>query len=142
MQYNRLVVSICLAIGIGIAQLFLLAYALAYFTAHVPVSSWFLSIGLKGNAFYVATFVFATICNLLLCVPGALALLALRPRRLGLYTIGAVLPGFLWQSRALLGDPMLVLQYASFFLPGMALALLALPITLLLCDRMLNRHAA
>ena len=70
------------------------------------------------------------VMNVLLCLPAAWAILKLRPGRLALYLLVAVVPGFMWQYQNLWMAPSQVDDWLVF-LPGAILAALMLPASVL-----------
>ena len=78
-----------------------------------------------------------TFLNIMLCLPAALALCLLQPRKLLLYTALAVLPCFVWQYRLFITDTTLFMQWRSFIYGALSV-LLTLPITVLIVHFGLN----
>ena len=127
MKTGNLPFAFAAAIAIGVAQTFLLLYCWAYIAMYTPIPRWLLSLGMRGTAFYALVFVIDFLTGVVLCLPAALALRQLRPRRLPAYLIAAVLPGFLWQYRLLFQDPSAFREFGQL-IPGILSALLVLPI--------------
>src|SRR5690606_1812557 len=75
--------------------------------------------------------------NVVLCAPAAYLLCKLRPAKLWVYLAAALLPGFLWQYRLVLGDIALLRNW-QMFLPGALLAVLPLPATALIIRRLVG----
>lgn len=141
MHRSSFFISLGLAVLIGVAQLYFIGYCLAYLTAYVPAASWLHSIGLRGPLLYGVVLVFEALLNLVLCVPGAFALYLLKPRRTYVYVLAAVLPAFVWQFLDVFRNTA-GLSYWEFYLPGAALALFALPVTVYIFGRVVGERVA
>ena len=124
-------VPIATSVLIGIAQTVLLLYCWTYIAAFSPVPRWFLDLGLRGVPFRLALGALDFLVNVVLCLPAAFALSRLRPRKLPLYLVAAVAPGFLWQYRVVFRH-ITIDQGVVQFIPGMLAALLMLPVAALL----------
>jgi len=134
MRTDNLPFAIAAAVAIGVAQTFLLLYCWAYIAAYTPIPHWFLSLGIRGTLFYALLFVIDFLTSVVLCLPAALAIHQLRPRKMSAYLIAAVVPGFLWQYRLFFQDPAAFREFGPF-IPGILSALLVLPAAVAVLSR-------
>lgn len=134
MKLQTLTTSIPAALLIGIAQTYLLVLCWAYIAMHTPLPQWLVGQGVTGTAFRGALFAADFIVSVLLSLPAAFLLCKLRPRKLALYLVLAVLPGFLWQYRTVLGDGTSLRDWA-LYLPGAFSALFMLPVAAFIMRR-------
>ena len=134
MKLQTLPVSVSLAALIGAVHTYLAIWAWAYIGLYTPLPHWLASHGVTGASFQGVLFPADFLTNMLLCIPAAYLLCKLRPAQLWLYLVAALLPGFLWQYRLVLGD-ITLLQSWQMFLPGALLAVLPLPATALIIRR-------
>jgi hypothetical protein len=126
--------SIALAVLIGVFHTYLLIWAWVYIGLITPLPRWLVSHGITGASYHAALFPADFLTNMLLCIPAAYLLCKLRPYRLWLYLLLAVIPGFLWQYRLFLADIALFNDWQTY-LSGALLASLPLPATALLVRR-------
>ena len=140
MKPDNLTLSIFLAFVIGIVQMFVLLYFWVGMTLYVQHVPWLLAHGVHGAWLKACLFVFDNTVNLALCMPAAIALCTLRPRKLWLYLILAIVPGFLWNSRLLLTDTSW-LSHWTIFVPGVLMELLTLPVAVLVARSFAARRA-
>ena len=119
---------------IGIAQTFFLLYCWAYIAAYTPLPRWLMSVGAHGSLLHTVLFVLDFLIGVALCIPAALALRQLRPCKLPIYLLAAVIPGFLWQYRLFFQDPSTFHEFGQF-VPGILSALLVLPVAVVLLSR-------
>ncbi|MBS0579297.1 MAG: hypothetical protein JSR36_08555 [Proteobacteria bacterium] len=124
---ERFWISLAVAILLGILQTYLLLLIWGYISAYTPVPKWLLTHGLKGRTLHSIVFLVDLATSLVLCLPLAYALCTLRPTRLPVYLLAALLPGFIWQYRLFLTDASL-LHDVTTFVPGVVLWLLPLPL--------------
>jgi hypothetical protein len=141
MKSENLALSLAAALVIGIAQMFVLIYFWAYLTLYVQYVPWLVSHGITGTSLRVLLHTFDTTVNLLLCLPAAFALCALRPRSLPAYLAVAVIPGFIWQYRLFFSEPILFEDW-TIFIPGALSAALTLPVAVLVARFLASRRAA
>jgi len=95
MKLPRLATSIAAALLIGIVQTYLLVLCWAYIAMYTPLPQWLLGQGVSGPAFRAVVFATDFVISVLLSVPAAFLLCKLRPRKLFVYLVLAVIPGFL-----------------------------------------------
>jgi len=131
MKLPRLAISIATALLIGIVQTYLLVLCWAYIAVYTPLPQWLLGQGVSGRAFRAVVFATDFVISVLLSVPAAFLLCKLRPRKLFVYLVLAVIPGFLWQYSNVLGDATLLRDW-PLYLPGALSALLMLPVAVLI----------
>ena len=105
MKTGNLPFGIAAAVAIGIAQTLLMLYCWAYIAAYTPLPHWLLSLGIHGTFFYTLVFIADFLTSVVLCLPAAAVLRQLRPKRLPIYLVAAVIPGVLWQYRLVFQDP-------------------------------------
>ena len=123
---SRQIVSSFFATLLGLAQGFLFTYCWAYIAAYTPLPLWVHNHGLHGVAARAVIFPIDFLTSVVLSLPAALLLITLRPAKLRLYLVLAVVPSFLLLNYRLVGNP-----YSSQFFWSFALGwlpeLLALP---------------
>jgi len=134
MKLQAILVSTAIAALIGAAHTYLIVWVWAYIVQYTPLPNWLVSNGLTSTAFKAVLFPTDFLINMVLCLPAACILCKLRPAKLWIYLVAALLPGFLWQYRLVLTD-MALLQDWLMFVPGMLLAALPLPATALIIRR-------
>ncbi|MGH8155778.1 MAG: hypothetical protein ACREP0_11190 [Rhodanobacteraceae bacterium] len=76
------------------------------------------------------------IVNVALCLPAACVLCRLRPRRLALYLVAAILPGFVWEYRPVFTH---FSDYPGAFVPGMIMTIFMLPVATLVVALLARR---
>jgi len=91
---NRSSMSLVAAALLGIAQMYLLTILWGYISAYTPLPRWLLTLGLKGTAFHAVVFLSDSLLNVIFCLPAAYGICRLRPPRLPVYLILAIVPGF------------------------------------------------
>jgi hypothetical protein len=139
---SRFSISLVAAALLGIVQMYLLTFLWGYISAYTPLPRWLLTLGLKGTALHIAVFLSDSLLNVIFCLPAAYAICRLKPPRLPVYLILAIVPGFIWQYRLFFTDTSLLKDWA-IFVPGVLLALVPLPLAALLLRRVLvqqSRH--
>jgi hypothetical protein len=127
---DNLPLSLVAAFLIGAAQMIALTVFWALFPAYSPITALDLSAWIHGAWLRAAVFGIDAVMNVLLCLPAAWAILKLRPGRLALYLMVAVVPGFMWQYQNLWMAPSQVEDWLVF-LPGAILAALMFPASVL-----------
>ena len=139
MRTDNLPFAIASAVAIGLAQTFLLHYCWAYIAAYTPIPHWLLSLGIRGTLFYALVFAIDFLTSVVLCLPAALAIRQLRPRKLPAYLIAAVVPGFLWEYRLLFQNPAPFNEFGlrefGLFTTGILSTLLVLPAAVAVLSR-------
>ena len=140
MKLQGISISISAAILIGLAQTFLVTWCWAYIGMYTPLPRWLIEQGITGSSLRAILFVSGFVVSVLLCVPAALLLYRLRPKKLWLYLALAVLPGFLWEYRIVLGDSTLH-RHWDLFLPGALATLFMLPVAAFVVQRAMSRSA-
>ncbi len=97
---GKLFVAIVASAIVGFVQWqWVLSYCWIYIAVYNPVPHWLAVHGTKGNSFYAVLFVQDIIINVVLCLPAAMVLRRLRPRKRLTYLAIAVLTGFIWEYR-------------------------------------------
>ena len=139
MKSDNLPLSLVAALAIGIVQLFALIYFWTGMTLYVQHAPWLVSHGVTGTSLKSILIVFDTAINLLLCLPAAFALCALRPRKIAIYLAVAVIPGFLWQYRLFFSDATLFENW-TIFIPGALSAAFTLPLAVLVARLLASRR--
>ena len=135
MKSDNFVVSVVAALAIGVVQFLLLNYFWTIIILYVRPVFWLLDHGVTGANLKVLLFFVDNTLNLALSLPAALALCALRPRRIALYLALAVLPAFLWQYQLFFGSTPPSLPWTAF-LPGIVSAALTLPLAVWIARRL------
>ena len=126
MKSGNFPLALVAAAVIGLAQMFVLLYCWNYIAAYSPLPHWLLSLGVMGFPFRALLFALDFIVSVALCLPAAFALCQLRPRRLLVYLIVAVVPGFIWQYSLFFQNPSAFHDFGKF-IPGIVSALFMLP---------------
>jgi hypothetical protein len=127
---DNLPLSLVAAFLIGVAQMLALTAFWAFFPIYSPITALDLSAWIHGAWLRAAVFGIDAIMNVLLCLPAAWAILKLRPNRLAMYLLVAIVPGFMWQYQNLWMAPSQVDDWLVF-VPGAILAALVLPASVL-----------
>jgi len=135
---DNLIVATLIALVVGISQVVLLLYAWTYIAVHSPIPSWLAMHGVTGFSWKVVVYVQDWLINITLCLPAAYVLCKLRPFKLFIYLILAVVPGLLWQYRLVFVDPQAFSNFTTF-LPGALLAVFMLPAAAAIV-RLAQRH--
>jgi hypothetical protein len=126
------------AILLGLAQCYFVLYCWAYIAAYSPLPQWLLDLGLRASV-PVVLFPVDFLATVALSLPAGLLLTKLRPPRLGLYLLLAVVPGFIWLNRDIVDSPLS--QFPGSMILGWLPQLLALPCAAWLMLLMANRVA-
>jgi lysylphosphatidylglycerol synthetase-like protein (DUF2156 family) len=124
-------VAVLIALIVGIVQTMFLLYAWNYIAVHSPISSWLATHGVTGFPLKAILYAQDWLINITLCLPAAYVLCKLRPRKIFVYLVLAVVPGFLWQHRLVLVDPA-AFSHVMAFLPGALLTAFMLPVAVAL----------
>ena len=140
MRLQGLPASMAAALLIGLAQTYLLIMCWAFIGMYTPLPRWLIESGVTGSTLRSILFVLDFAVSVLLCVPAAYLLCKLRPSKPWIYLALAVMPGFIWQYRLVLGDAVLLRDWA-LFLPGALAALFMLPVATLIVHRVTSRGA-
>ena len=127
MKTGTFALAVSAALVLGLAQMLLLLYCWNYIAFYSPLFLWLASLGARSATLHALVFAADSAVTVALCVPAAFLLCQLRPRRLPVYLIAAVIPGFIWQYRLVLQDPSTVQDFWQF-VPGILSALLVLPV--------------
>lgn len=139
MRFQTVAVSGTAAAFLGLAQCYFVLFCWAYIAAHTPLSHWLLDLGLRASMPVVLLPVdFLT--TVALSLPAGFLLTRLRPPRLGLYLLLAVVPAFVWLNREIVGSPLLA-QFPNSLILGWLPELFALPCAAWLVRLMANRVA-
>lgn len=138
MKIHTLSVSAAVAILLGVVQRFFAIYCWSCITSHSPPMRWLFDLGLRGQSLKAAVFPLGFMIDIALSIPLAVVLVRLRPRKLGLYLLLAVVPAFIWSNMTLVGNPYFA-QFAGTFVLGWIPELLSIPIAAWLVSLMLDR---
>ena len=139
MRLQSVAVSGLAAILLGAAQCYFALYCWAYIAAYSPLPHWLLDLGLRASVRAVV-FPVDFLTAVVLSLPAGFLLTKLRPARLGLYLLLAVVPGFIWLNRGVVGSPVLA-QFPGLMFLGWLPELLALPCAAWLVRLLANRAA-
>jgi len=126
MKLNTLPISALLATLLGVVQCYFLLFCWGYIAAYSPLPRWLYELGLYSITNRAVLFPIDLITSIVLSLPAAFGLLQLRPNKLWLYLLLAVIPGFIWLNIGLIGSPLFT-QFAGSFMLGWVPQLLALP---------------
>lgn len=137
MKLRTLPVSVALAALIGAVHTYLTVWVWAYVGIYTPLPHWLISNGFAGSTFKGILFAADFLTNMALCVPAAYLLCKLRPTKLWVCLVAALLPSFLWQYRLVLGDTALLQNWQMFF-PGALLGVLPLSATAFIIQRLVG----
>jgi hypothetical protein len=138
MKSDNLFVAALIALVVGILQIALLLYAWDYIAVHSPIPYWLATHGVTGFSWKAVVYAQDWLINITLCLPAAYVLCQLRPFKLFIYLILAVVPGLFWQYRLAFVDPQAFSNFATF-LPGVLLAVFMLPVAVTIV-RLAQRH--
>jgi hypothetical protein len=105
MKSDNFPIAVSVALAVGILQTFLLQYFDAYISAYSPVPIWLASHVVTSFFLLLLLSLYIWTASILPCLPAAYILCKLRPRKLFVYLILAVVPSFLWQHRLLFSEP-------------------------------------
>ena len=140
MKLKGLPLSILASILVGIIQMSLLIVIWAYIVAYSRHVFWLIDLGLVGPVLYATLFPLDLLVNVILCLPGAYAICKLRPKKLGLYTVLAVLPSFVWINRPLINGLDLTLSVPWYsYVPGLIMGLASFPLAVFIVYRLTTR---
>ena len=131
MKSDNFFVAALIALAVGILQTILLLYAWDYLAVHSPIPSWLATHGVTGFSWKVILYAQDWLINITLCLPAAYVLCKLRPRKIFVYLVFAVVPSFLWQHRLVFVDPAAFTNTMAF-LPGILLTAFMLPVAVAL----------
>jgi hypothetical protein len=125
---GKLLVAIVASAIVGFVQWqVVLPYCWMYIVVRNPVPHWLIVHGIKGNLLLSTFFIQDTVINIVLCLPAALVLRRLSPRKPLTYLAIAVLTGFLWSYRLVFEHPLPLEVGYGMFIYGMLLTLVMLP---------------
>ena len=125
MGLQKLSISAAAAFFLGIAQCYFLIFCWAYIAAYSPLFRWLFQLGLR-ESIRIVLFSIDFLTSIVLSLPVAYALIRLRPIKLGLYLPLAIVPGFIWLNRNLVGSSFFI-EHPEQFILGWVPELLALP---------------
>jgi hypothetical protein len=131
---DNLPLAIVAAIAIGIAQTAILVYSWVYIAIYNPVPHWLAALGLHGTLHRDVLISTDFMYSVILCLPAAFLLSQLRPRKLIVYLVCAVVPGFFWQYSLFFEHPVAFRDFGQF-IPGILATLLMLPVAVLVITR-------
>ena|SRR5688572_3889085 len=131
---SNLTASVCVAMIAGIVHTYFLVLCWAYIGAYTPLLRWLVDLGLEGVSLKVVLYPIDFVTNVALSLPFALLLVKLRPSKLAVLLVVAVVPSFLWHNYHLV-DSSTVAEYWPSLLFGWTQQLLALPVAALLVRR-------
>ncbi len=101
MQDRALLVSMVGALAGGLAQTYLALHCWDSIGVYSPVVRWLFDFGLRTKGIYSVLYPLDPLTNVLINMPAAWVLTRLRPERVRLYLIAAVIPSFVWLNRSL-----------------------------------------
>jgi hypothetical protein len=130
-KYDNFFVAATVALVVGTLQVILLRYSWDYLAVHSPIPSWLATHGVTGFSWKAILYAQDWLFNVALCLPAAYILCELRPRKLFVYLVLAVVPGFLWQYRLVFVDPA-AFGNVMTFLPVILLTAFMLPVAVAL----------
>ncbi len=119
--------SISIALVTGLVHEYLLIYVWGYIAAYSPLIRWLPNLGLRGDSLRVVVSAFDLITNVFLSLPAAYVLIKLRPARLPLFLLVAILPAFILLNAPLISTVM-VAEYWRFIVLSWTQQCAALPI--------------
>ena len=125
MTLQRLPISAAAAVLVGIVQCYFLLFCWAYIAAHSPLPRWLIDLGLR-ESLRAVLFPIDFLTSVALSLPAAFVLTKLRPAKLWLYLLLAVIPGFIWLNWGLVGNSFFA-EHPSSFVLGWLPELFALP---------------
>jgi hypothetical protein len=114
MKSDNFPIAASVALAVGIFQTILLLYVDAYIAARSPVPIWLASHVFTSFFLLSLLFIYDWLISILLCLPAAYILCKLRPRKLFVYLILAVVPSFLWQHRLVFIEPARFSNFMAF----------------------------
>jgi len=138
MKIQAIQIAAAIAILLGVVQCFFVTYCWSYIAIHSPLIAWLMDLGLRGQSVRAVAWPIDFMINIALSIPIAFALVGLRPKKLGLCLVLAVVPTFIWSNMTLVGNPYFA-QSAGTFVLAWIPELLALPIAAWLVSLTLNR---
>jgi len=130
--------AVVIAILLGVVQCFFVTFCWSYIASHSSLIPWLMDLGLRSQGIRAAVWPIDFVINIVLSIPIAFALAKLRPKKLGLYLVLAVVPAFIWSNMTLVGNPYFAQSVGTFVLAWIP-ELLALPIAAWLVSLTLNR---
>ena len=131
MKSENFFVAVLIALAVGVLQTILLLYSWSYLAVHSPIPSWLATHGATGFSWKAILYAQDWLINIALCLPAAYVLCKLRPRKIFVYLVLAVVPSFLWQHRLVFADPA-AFSNVMAFLPGILLTAFMLPVAVAL----------
>lgn len=120
-------ISSAAAVLLGVVQWYLLLCGWTWINAYSPVAGWLAASGVPDVPLRAVLWPLDLLASIILSLPVAFALLKLRPSRLWLYLLLAIVPGFLWLNRDAFVSSYLG-QFAGLLVAGWTQNLLALPL--------------
>lgn len=130
---NRLIVNSIAAATIGFLGSILIFYAVGIFARVAGLGTLQWAVDVVGDGFWLDVFMWVQdlLITVVLSLPVALLLCLLRPRRLLIYTLFAVVPTFLFWNWSWVGNPQFVSLWRSI-LAAWSGQLLMVPLAVLL----------
>ena len=122
--------AICAAVSIGVAQMLLLQYFLSFSFFLRPFWRWVHASEIIDPWLTVISISLNLFINLIICLPGAYLICKLRPQKLWLYVLLAVVPEFFWTTR-LVFTSYPIIENLRFLVPGIYFFLTTLPFAVL-----------
>ncbi|MGY0561339.1 hypothetical protein ACW7G2_11550 [Luteimonas sp. A277] len=129
-----------IALLLGVVHFYLLLRFWGLWAAQNPLPSFLITDAGMGEAYRWVLYPVDFLTSVLLSVPLAIILLRLRPSRIWLYVVLAVLPYFAYSNAHLVGDPILG-QLLPAFAFGWVMELLIVPAAVLLAGLLVRRFA-
>src|SRR5437868_94261 len=126
MKLRPLPFSVLTSLLLGFAQTYFLMFVWGYLALYSPLLEWLLGLGLRGVGLRVVLYPIDFLTNIVLSLPAAFVLVKLRPPRLLLFLVVAVVPWFVWFNFHLVGSSTFAEFWPSFIF-GWVQELFALP---------------
>ena len=123
----KLPLSISIALVTGLVQEYVLIFIWGYIAANSPLVKWLLNLGLRGDSLRVVVSASNLMINVFLSLPAGYVLIKLRPTRLPLFLLVAVLPAFILLNAPLISTVM-VAEFWKFTVSGWIQQCASLPI--------------
>ncbi|MBB6241572.1 hypothetical protein [Rhodanobacter sp. MP1X3] len=126
MKSDNFFLAAPIALALGALQTILLLYSWNYLAVYSPIPSWLATHGITGFSWKAILYAQDWLINITLCLPAAYVLCKLRPRKIFVYAVLAVVPSFLWQYRLVFVDRA-AFSNTMAFLPGILSTAFMLP---------------
>lgn len=97
--------SLAISLGVGLLCGYVIIVPGTYINAFNPMHDWLLAKGVRGYTYFALFNLIDLFVCFLLAIPFAYALTRLRPERLPIYVLVAVLPWIAWDATNVLTNP-------------------------------------